>query len=283
MASPRGDLVDAASSAITVIAAAVVLLRLGTRVIVNRKSGLDDLWITLAMVFSAALTVAVPVQTRNGVGMHISGVNPDMVCRLSRAAWVGLIVYGLSLTFTKISILVLYLRVFPSRRFRIGCFCLLTFIICYGIWVLLGSIFMCYPASYLWNRPQSHGHCQLERFWIYCLNASVNIAQEFAILLLPMPLLRRLRLLRGQKIALICVFALGGFVSIISIVWICHLATLRRSQDLTFDSALPSLYSTIEANVAIVCACLPVLRPLFARIVPDFVLFFPKAELDSAY
>ncbi|KAH7113807.1 hypothetical protein B0J11DRAFT_412976, partial [Dendryphion nanum] len=271
-----GELVETASIAVTTIAAVVVFLRLVTRAIVNRKSGLDDLWILLAMICSAVLTSMVHRQLRNGVGMHISDVTVDMIDRISRVPWIGLIVYGLSLTFTKVSILALYLRIFPSHRFRVGCYCLLTFVVCYGIWVLLGSIFMCSPVSYLWNRSQARGHCHLEKFWIYYMNASVNIAQELAILLLPMPLLRRLRLLRGQKIALICVFALGGFVSIMSIVRIVNLAVVRQSKDVTYDNALPALYSTVEANLAIVCACLPVLRPLFTRIIPDFVSLSPR-------
>lgn len=265
-----GDLINSVSIALTAIAGAVVLLRLITRIVVTKKSGLDDFWIGLAMVFSLGLTISVLDSVRNGLGTHMSGLKPKTITRLLKSTWISLIAYGLTLTCIKISILVLYLRIFPSRRFRIACTCLLVFVIGYGIWVVLGGVFMCTPVSFFWNRSIPGGHCPLDRFWIFYMNAAVNITQEFVILLLPMPLLGRLHLLRGQKIALIGMFALGGFVSIICIIRIVNVATVRHSDDQSYDTAMVTLYSTVEVNVALVCACLPVLRPLFAHLIPDF-------------
>jgi hypothetical protein len=41
-------------------------------------------------------------------------------------------------------------------------------------------------------------------------NAAINITTDFAIIVLPMPVIRRLQLGRRQKSALIGIFAVGG-------------------------------------------------------------------------
>lgn len=41
-------------------------------------------------------------------------------------------------------------------------------------------------------------------------NAAINIATDFIIILLPMPVIKSLQLARRQKLALYVIFAIGG-------------------------------------------------------------------------
>lgn len=128
---------------------------------------------------------------------------------MGQAFWASIWIYYMSLTFTKVSILVQYLRIFPTRRFRIVCFSVLGLVALYGIWALFGSIFLCYPVRFFWDKSIQDGKC-LDQFAVWFSNASMNILQDFVILLLPMPMLRSLDIPRRQKRALMMVFALGG-------------------------------------------------------------------------
>ncbi|KAJ4330189.1 hypothetical protein N0V87_010212 [Didymella glomerata] len=52
-------------------------------------------------------------------------------------------------------------------------------------------------------------------FWtvfssIFATNAAINISTDFAIIILPMPVIRSLNLDRRQKTALMGIFAVGG-------------------------------------------------------------------------
>lgn len=60
-------------------------------------------------------------------------------------------------------------------------------------------------------------------------------------------------------------------VCIVSILRVHSLYVLARNeQDAMFYSAPPIYWAAIEMNLAIVCACVPALKPLFTHIVPAF-------------
>ncbi|KAF2262370.1 hypothetical protein CC78DRAFT_582671 [Lojkania enalia] len=277
MASPAGR-VNSVILAFTVASGAVVFLRLFTRVFVIRNAGFEELCITLAMAFSIGLTVLISEQIRNGLGMHIYDLTPAMMINSQKAFWGSIWVYYLALTFTKISILAQYLRIFPSPRFRAVCCIVLAFVVGFGFWGLFGSIFLCMPVQFFWDKTVQNGEC-LNQFVVWFLNAGINILQDFTILILPMPLLRRLNVPKPQKRALIAIFALGGFVCLISIIRLHSLVRISNSSDPTFDNPPAATLSAVETNVGIVCACLPSIRPLLSAILPAY--FPPTARFTN--
>ncbi|KAF2116474.1 hypothetical protein BDV96DRAFT_543909 [Lophiotrema nucula] len=267
MASPAGNRVNAVILAFTVVSGAVVFFRLFTRIAVIKNAGFEDVCITLAMVFSIALTVAISEQVRNGLGMHITELGPKMMIDSQKAFWASVWVYYLALSFTKISILVQYLRIFPTPRFRAVCCVVLSFVVGFGIWNFFGSIFLCTPVQFFWNKSLKKGTC-LNQFVVWFVNAGVNIAQDVIILILPMPLLHRLNVPRAQKRALIIIFSLGGFVCLVSIIRLSSLVRISNSKDPTFDNPPAATFSAVEVNVGIICACLPSIRPALSAILP---------------
>ncbi|KAF2190628.1 hypothetical protein K469DRAFT_559523 [Zopfia rhizophila CBS 207.26] len=275
MASLAGNRVIAVTEAFTVIAGAVVFLRLFTRVVLIQNAGLSDILVFIAMACSIGLTVTIAEQVRNGMGQHINTLTPDMMINSQKAFWASILLYYLALLFTKLAILVQYLRIFPTRRFHTVCCVLLGLVAAYGIWTLFGSIFLCTPVPFFWDKSIQGGTC-MNQFIVWYLNAGVNIVQDFVILILPMPLLRRLNIPKGQKRALMAIFALGGFVCLISIIRLQSLIAISNSKDPTFDNPPAATYSAVETNVSIVCACLPLLRPLLAHMLPTYFPMMPR-------
>ena len=116
--------------------------------------------------------------------------------------------YYLSLGLTKASILLQYARVFPTPKFRIACAAVMILVILYTIWTEFGSIFACYPVRAFWTKEQP-ARC-INQFAMWFTNAALNILTDFLIIVLPMPVIKRLNLARRQKQALIAIFAIGG-------------------------------------------------------------------------
>ncbi|KAF2659451.1 hypothetical protein K491DRAFT_564001, partial [Lophiostoma macrostomum CBS 122681] len=275
-----GTRVNALVLTFTLISGVVVFLRLFTRTAVLRHIGLEDVCITLAMAFSVGLTVAIAVQVRNGMGRHFNELTATEKLTSGQAFWASVWLYNLSLTLTKISILIQYLQIFPTRRFRIICTVALGVVVVYGTWTFFGSIFLCTPVPFFWDKSIRGGKC-LNQFAVWFTNGGVNIAQDFAILILPMPLLRNLQISKGQKRALVVIFALGGFVCIITIIRLQSLVAISNSSDPTFDNPPAASWSAIETNVAILTACLPSLRPLLSALMPRYFPSTP-AQLTNA-
>ena len=105
------------------------------------------------------------------------------------------------------------------------------------------------------------------RFWY--ANAGFSIATDVVILLLPMYLVYRLHIPLRQKIALAAVFALGGFVLITSVLRVTTIEDLSMS-DITYEN-FSTMWTIIEPNVAVMCACLPMIRPFLVQFFPKFL------------
>ena len=117
---------------------------------------------------------------------------------------------------------------------------------------------------------------------IYLASAPVNIATDLAILVLPIPMLTALLLPRRQKTILVLTFLLGAFVTVIDVVriYVMQLAVTSldmlprlklTSLDFSYDASMALMWSAVEVNVGIICACIPTLRPLVKRLVPEMV------------
>jgi hypothetical protein len=120
----------------------------------------------------------------------------------------SIIAYNLSLTLSKLSILLLYLTFFVFRRDRIACFIVIGFVMLYGIYLFVSNVFGCTPVDYFWNKSDPMGRCiQPKVLWL--INAGTNIFTDFVIILLPMPLIFGLQMPVRQKIGLIFIFTAG--------------------------------------------------------------------------
>lgn len=91
---------------------------------------------------------------------------------------------------------------------RIACWTLLIVLATYGTWAVLSAFLNCVPVAKFWN-PTLSGYC-LNTKGLWFSNASMHIVTDLAILVLPIPALITLDISTRQKIALGCVFALGG-------------------------------------------------------------------------
>ncbi|KAJ4378644.1 hypothetical protein N0V86_005514 [Didymella sp. IMI 355093] len=205
--NPRGQQAVVISATFTALALIVVSLRLYTRLFLVRSPGVEDYGVSLAMICSIALTVCIGFQAQWGMGQHIQNLHPDTIQKSLKAFWVSLIVYYLSLGLTKGSMLLQYRRVFTIKAFKIGNYVVMAVVVCYTFWTVFSSVFACVPVSAFWTREPAR--C-INQFAMWFTNAAINISTDFAIIILPMPVIRSLNLNRRQKTALMGIFAVGG-------------------------------------------------------------------------
>ena len=120
----------------------------------------------------------------------------------------SILFYQLTLSSAKISISIQYLRIAVSKSQRRVCLTMLGVIIVYSIWTAFSAIFLCSPPAHFWS-SRVKGHCMNElKLWF--TNAGLNIATDFALLILPMPIIYKLRLPKKQKVVLGCIMSLGA-------------------------------------------------------------------------
>lgn len=178
--------------------------------------------------------------------------------------------YVIESALTKASIVVLYLRIFPSKRFRWLCWGMLGFIVCFIIVFSVTLLTYCVPFQYVWQRwdNRHNGKCINMTAQTYVC-ATLNIVMDVAIFTMPIPKLMKLETDWKTKSGVILTFMLGLFVTICSVVRLTYLKGWASSTNPTYDYANLALWSLIELNAGVICACLPGMASLFRRIKKD--------------
>lgn len=115
--------------------------------------------------------------------------------------------YNLSLVLTKVSIILFYLHLFPQPWFTFAVKLVMVIVIFYGLWAVLSGFLFCIPVSAFWDSSIKYKCLPKKPVWFF--NASMNIATDLAIFLLPMPVLSHLNLPWRQKIGVFLIFGVG--------------------------------------------------------------------------
>ncbi|KAF4214767.1 hypothetical protein CNMCM8980_000075 [Aspergillus fumigatiaffinis] len=246
------------SVVLVIVAGFFVLGRLAIR-FHNRRIGTDD-WVILAsLIASVLLTVTECSAVHYGYGKRLKDIALDDRAKALKWFYGAQIVYKVVITVNKISFLCLYLRIFIQPVFRRICYGGIAFLSAWGVAYILVTIFQCTPVNAYWDKTITQKTCVNSKAqWLSY--AVINIVCDVAILALPVYPVSQLHLARGKKIPLAAMFGLGTFVCITSIIRTTTLAESanNKSKDPTSGPIPATIWSVIEANVGIICACLPV-------------------------
>lgn len=117
--------------------------------------------------------------------------------------------FNLSLTLTKISVILLYMRLFRNNHFLIASKILLVLMVVSGFWVTLSGLLMCMPVNAAWDGSTTHKKC-LPVGIFRCVNAAIHLGSYLVLLIMPIPLLVRLRFPLKEKVFVILVFLVAN-------------------------------------------------------------------------
>ncbi|OQD81970.1 hypothetical protein PENANT_c024G08849 [Penicillium antarcticum] len=220
------------------------------------------------------------VERHYGLGTPESSLSSHYIQSQLHFLWLSIPFYNLTLIFAKISALWLFVRLFRPRPFLLASYITMGILVIAGLWMTLSGFIFCNPIHYFWHiSPEvRENHC-LPTGAVWFTNAGIQIATDVVILILPMPLLWKLQMPRRQKYGVVAVFGLGIIVIATSSARLSQLAIMVNRKDFTKTNAQAAIWSSLEANISIICACLPPLHPLLSRV---FSFFFLPQPLHSS-
>lgn len=245
-----------------IIAAIAVALRFYTRSRVRRVSIASDDWLSLAALVSVTASfVSTIIGGYHGLGKHVWIVPIEDVVTVMQILFAYVLIYVVTVPLIKFSILLLYRRIF-GMTWTIWVCMLLT--AGYFVSCTVAFLVCCQPVSYYWSQyaDPTGGKCVFDLYPFYIGNAAANLTTDVLILLVPIPLTWKLQMRTSQKILIIGIFLLGGFVCVASIVRIYYMTFLANSVDITWIMGDVFIWSSVEPCIGILCACLPTLKPL---------------------
>ncbi|KAG5790479.1 hypothetical protein H9Q69_010460 [Fusarium xylarioides] len=250
------------------IAVTVVVLRFYVRNMKSANIELDD-WAVLVSLLCASATVAMTILAgEHGSGAHVWSIKLTTLVDVFKIVYAEPFVYALAVTSVKISILLLYRRLFPlgidknrvyTIMFWIATF--LTTVYPFILWITMP--FACRPVSHFWNQYLgAKGKCIGVKLFFLVLGI-MNMMNDIIILTVPIPRIWTLHMNNRTKISIICIMLLGSFVCVASIARIYYLWGFFQNLDATWWMGPSFAWSSLEPSVAVISACLPTLAPLF--------------------
>lgn len=194
---------------------------------------------------------------------------------------------------TKTSILVFYLRLARNTKksLRIASYVTLAVVNVAGVVLTLLNVFQCSPVAAVFGAAD--GEC-IALVTLYLASAPVNVITDLAILILPIPILTGMHLPQKQKTFLVAAFGLGVFVTVVDVVRIFYLQQASTDKgnglapsavpmigdqaNFAWFASLSLMWSAVEVNVGIICACIPTLKPLITHFLPKLIFDHTQDE-----
>ncbi|KAF5025650.1 hypothetical protein F66182_2256 [Fusarium sp. NRRL 66182] len=262
----RSQELNVTTTVVLILSAVFVALRFWARYI-RVGYGADD-WMTIAALVFVFITGGLNYgMIAHGMGKHAAVVStPDQIT-FFKILLAFENIYVTAVMLIKLALLLMYLRIFPSRRFRVVSAIIAATVVAWWIAICAVCIFQCTPIRKAWL-PWIDGTCiNLKASFVG--NAIPNILTDVAILCLPVRQILKLQINFAQKMSLLVMFLLGSFVLFASIY---RFTTIMQFDilDTTWTLATACTWCVVEVSCGTIALCLPTLRPLALKISSRF-------------
>ncbi|QKX54809.1 uncharacterized protein TRUGW13939_01898 [Talaromyces rugulosus] len=263
-----------ASSFLVSIASLALFLRLAARWAKRIRLWWDDYTIIAVWIILWAMFVIQIKYAQYGSGDQMTTIPPDNVILMLKILPGFQLLWGTAMSLAKFSYMFFYLSVFKaSERFRRLTFGCMTIVALWWIANVFQIFLICRPFKMNWDST-AKGTCG-NRPLTYALVGAVNIATDITTLLLPVPTVWSLQMPKRFKVGITAIFCIGLLITIISIIRMQSLIVLSFTE-ISSSMVDPVFWTVVEPSLAVTNACLPIIRPIIAIILPGH--FFSSAQ-----
>ncbi|KAH7118463.1 hypothetical protein EDB81DRAFT_701539 [Dactylonectria macrodidyma] len=263
----RAGELNGTTTALLVLATAFVGLRFWARYLNRASYGSDD-WMMVAALMVVFISGAINyAMIAHGLGQHADTLPIVELVAFFKLLLAFECIYVTAVMLVKLSVLQMYLRIFPSRGFKIAAAIIAALIVAWWIAIVAVCIFQCNPINKAWL-PWIDGTC-IDLKGSFIGNAIPNIVTDVAILCMPIRQVWKLHVTLAQRLSLCFMFLLGSFVLFSSIY---RFTTLMQfdTRDTTWTLATACTWCVVEVACGVISGCLPTLRPLMGKISSQF-------------
>ncbi|KAG9242064.1 hypothetical protein BJ878DRAFT_517457 [Calycina marina] len=252
---------------ITVFTFLVLILRIISRVVLH-QFWWDDWVIVVTAILMVPMSVLPIYNASRGFGTHAWNIKPEYIMTLRKTYYVSQLLYVVVQNTAKISILFLYLRIFPDRTFRLWTKILAVWITIRCFSFLIGVTLQCVPIRGVWE-VTLEAKC-INSTAIVFAGAAFSISEDIVIILMPIPQLKELNLTLRKRLALIVMFAVGSFACITSMLRMKYISMDSINDlDVTWSNVDVIIWSILEVYTAAICSSLITIRPLLIKCFPS--------------
>ncbi|KAI0975695.1 hypothetical protein F4678DRAFT_418088 [Xylaria arbuscula] len=256
-----------ASTIIAFLVLVTLALRVVSRFYIALRLGWDDAFVFASSIFSFGQTILFALLVFGGLGHHADTVPEPNQFSIPKILFSFELLHIVSLNLGKLSALFFYLKLFNSRSVaRITQWCILA-VSLGSIGLVLWQFLFCHPLwkMWLWDGLETCG----DRQPLYVAVCVWSIFTDLLVLVVPLPIIWRLKMERTQKLRLSWLFTAGLTVTATSVVRLAYIVTINYHDDFSFHSVPSTFLAFLEPPITILCVSLPMLYSLFTKLFPS--------------
>ncbi|CAN9248514.1 unnamed protein product [Alternaria alternata] len=243
-----------------------VFLRFYCRHFVLQTRGWDDNFAILILLFSIGQQVVLHMFVYWGCGLHMETLSGVQQLEIVKWLFIEEVVYYSVHWVIKSAFLLFYLRLSPSKTFRIAVYIGGVLNLAILIINIMLACFQCIPFDEILH-PGTHPDAICISKLVLLIGPSVlNILEDFYILILPIHTVLKLQMSVRRKAAVLGVMAFGSSSVIIACFRLIPLMELNNSPDTSWVLGKMVIVAALEIQFAIIAVNLPSLKALWTRV-----------------
>ncbi|EWZ40538.1 hypothetical protein FOZG_09200 [Fusarium oxysporum Fo47] len=259
----KGPMIIAVCWTFTVLALIFVVARLFVRGAVHRTLFIDDYFIILSIICAILSNIFVTMSVYWGNGKHFDVLSLEQ--KQNTIKWMmAAYVPGIeTLGFPKLAVIALLARLLMPGRIHLVVLWSMGIICCLSLTAMVTTLLLqCSPPRALWTLTMPRdclAPSKLEglAFWA----SSISAFLDFYLAVYPAITLWKLLMPLKKKLILSLALGMGVVCGAIGIVKATGVPTLV-SQDVSYNLCDPLYWTSVEGNLIIIAACIPVLQPI---------------------
>ncbi|KAG6362551.1 hypothetical protein INS49_007643 [Diaporthe citri] len=252
--------------ALVAVATLSVLLRLGSRLVQDAGLRADDYLIIVALILCIGTCVVTVRMTGAGAGRHIWALRTEEVVETSLYLFALAIVYSLAAMAIKMSIILLYVRVFSTANtaFRRCIFAAEFLTMALSVTFIVVILAACQPLQFFWTQYDgvSEGTC-ISTSSFFVAFSIFNVSVDVFLLVLPIPMVLKLHMSVRKKLIVCALTMLGTFACAAGLIRIYYMMLFAFAHDHTWAMGPVGLWVSVEPAIGVVTACLANVMPLY--------------------
>ncbi|KAK3201208.1 hypothetical protein GRF29_185g88916 [Pseudopithomyces chartarum] len=198
--------------------------------------------------------MCISTQPQFATGYHIWDLPLDIFIKSGATGSIAManqLLFILITAFTKISILLTYLRLFPSKPNRYFCHTMLAFTTIWALTLFPTTLFQCHPIQAYWlpfQYPTAKCLSVLTLFWTA---GTLNLISDFLIFLWPATQLAKVQVALKERVTLIVMFSLGLVICGAGVLRLWYTPVFAGTYDVLWHGADFYVIVSVETSVGI--------------------------------
>ncbi|MCJ1263282.1 hypothetical protein MMC22_003152 [Lobaria immixta] len=241
----------------------IVFIRIYTRRFINQRLWWDDYTSVIAWIGLWGFAGILLESLTYGNGVDMWNVSVTHAAHFTKLFSDIEIVARISMFFTKLSILLLFLRIFVPPQSR-------KTTIFYAIWFVIWFNFFYCVALVLTVLLQCVGKKEktncIDTFFLLVTASTINVLSDLVMLVIPLNSVWKLHMSSKQKYGLSIVFAVGTLAVGSSIARLAWQVRKAKSPNRTIVLTDVVLMAFAEQTAGIIVGCMPILPAFFRHI-----------------